>query len=197
MESNTTRQVKRQKLKLEDSDHPSLLNNGSRAILLALIQIEVAGAYPNDKTIKALNDLLTWVDDHNNDEVRRVVTKEFIDIGGIPLLLMFTNKNIDKVECVELSADLLSTILDPGNNHDQYRRDLNIRVARIIIERKGVQTMILANEKYFKDNDASSFAALNYIWKVLSSICYHKTSVDIINKDQKISIITSCEVIMN
>jgi hypothetical protein len=191
MESNTTRQVKRQKVEeLEDNndDRPTLPTG--RDISLALSQIEITETYPNDKTIKAIDNLLKWLDSRNGDKVRRVI-KEFIDIGGILRLLMLIEKNIDnkQTELVKCSATFLHMILDPGNN-DQYH-DLNIQVAKIFIERRGVQIMILANEKYVNNNDVISFSALICIWKVLSNICYNKKSVDIIGKDQIISIISS------
>lgn len=191
MESNTTRQVKRQKVEeLEDNndDRPTLPTG--RDISLALSQIEITETYPNDKTIKAIDNLLKWLDSRNGDKVRRVI-KEFIDIGGILRLLMLIEKNIDnkQTELVKCSATFLYMILDPGNN-DQYH-DLNIQVAKIFIERRGVQILILANEKYVNNDDITSFSALICIWKVLSNICYSKKSVDIIAMDQIISIISS------
>ena len=196
MESNTTQQVKRQKVEqLEDSNdcRPSLPSG--RDVSVALSQIEITETYPNDKTIKAIDNLLTWLDSRDDNEVRRVI-KEFIDIGGILRLLMFIEKHIGKqTELVRFSSDFLSTILDPGNN-DQYR-DLNLQAAKIFIERRGVQIMILANEKYVNNDDITSYSVLVCIWKVLSNTCYHKNSVDIIGKDQIISIVSSGSYTIN
>ena len=58
MESNTTEQVKRQKVEqLEDSNdcRPSLPSG--RDISVALSQIEITETYPNDITIKAIDNL--------------------------------------------------------------------------------------------------------------------------------------------
>jgi hypothetical protein len=141
--------------------------------------------YTKHEILQALKDLERWANDDND---RRVFCTEFLELGGTSRILKFlmVPTNISDMEYVSIFSCIIMGFTYPGQNGENI--DIALVMAKKFVERGGVHTMLLANEKYTGGNDDKKLRAVSSIWAVLENIGYHRVAFDELEKDKRLNL---------
>jgi len=168
--TNTTGQAKRQKTDDDSSttaedDRNNVSPPTGKQLSLALCRIDDTDMYSTDDINKALDNLGTWAGcNDNQDEIARI-SKDFIELGGIPRILNFIQDNKDNVGFMLRASKIIEGFLDPGSN-DEHLENAST-MAQKFVEREGVEMMLsIIKEKYTGELDVDQLTTLENIFDV-------------------------------
>jgi len=204
MSTDTARQVKRQKTDDDSSTAPEDDRNNvspptGKQLSLALCRIDDTDTYSTDDINKALDNLGTWAGcNDNQDEIARI-SKEFIELGGIPRILNFIQDNKDNVGFMLRASRVIRMFLHPGSN-DEHLENAST-MAQKFVEREGVEMMLsIIKEKYTGELDVDQLTTLENIFDVFCNTMHNMNKKNMVNIDKFLPIIDaglSTMVILN
>lgn len=152
---------------------------------LRMIDGDVDIIYSQGEIKQALVDLLKWAESKD----RAAFLYEFYDLGGIVRILAFIKDDLNSM--LFLSTKVLNGVLYSG------RDDEDVIISRImakkVIERGGVKTLLLSSEKSIDKRHNNQMGTVHLIWCILNSISDHEMLlIDTLDTHQIMFIINSC-----
>jgi len=180
---SNTEQAKRQKtndssVEKKEGENVPLT---AKDISLALCRIDDTDKYSTDEVNKALDDLHVWGYSNKSKDERARISKEFIELGGIPRILSFFKENKNNIGFVLRASKVISLFLYSGSNDEHLENSFTM--AQKFVEREGVEMILsIIKEKYTGELDINQLNTLDNIFAVFANtmwIMNTKKMVDI------------------